>query len=104
MARQPAPTPVPWTPEAQTTEPDVHDTAIQRRRRTILGKQRDLFAGLPALVERLDRLTPRGALAVVDLAQIEHMPLHRPAARYPAGLCDAPVAVLLAVFAAKLVA
>src|SRR3978361_1270028 len=103
MARQPAPTPVPWTPEAQTTEPDVHDTAIQRRRRTMLGKQRDLFAGLPALIERLNRLAPRSAPAVVDLAQIKHMPLHRPATGHPAVLDDAPVAVLLAVFAAKLV-
>jgi hypothetical protein len=46
----------------------MHHIAICRRRRTILGEQRDLPADLPALVERLDRLAPGGALAVVDLA------------------------------------
>ncbi len=104
MARQPTATPLSRPAQAQTAEPDMHDIAIQCRRRTILGKQRDLFAGLPALVERLDRLAPCGALAVVDLAQIKHVPLHRPAAGHPAVLHDAPVAVLLAVFATNLVA
>jgi hypothetical protein len=70
MARQPTATPLSWAAKSQTTEPDMHDIAIQRRRRTILRKQRDLFAGLPALIERLDRLAPCGALAVIDLAQI----------------------------------
>ena len=54
--------------------------------------------------ERLDRLTPCGALAVVDLAQIKHVSLHRPPAGYPAVLDNAPIAVLLAVLAAQLVA
>jgi hypothetical protein len=43
-------------------------------------------------------------LAVVDLAQIKYVSLHRPAAGDPAVLDDAPIAVLLAVLAAKLVA
>ncbi len=104
MARQPTATPLSWAAKSQTTEPDMHHIVIQRRRRTILRKQRDLFAGLPALIERLDRLAPCGALAVIDLAQIKHVPLHRPAAGHAAVLHDAPVAVLLAVLAAKLVA
>jgi hypothetical protein len=82
----------------------MHHIAIQRRCHTILGEQRDLSAALPALVERLDRLAPGGTLAIVDLAQVQHVPLHRPAAGDPAVLDDAPIAVLLAVFAAKLVA
>src|SRR5882762_965398 len=82
----------------------MHHIAVQRRRRTILGEQRDLSAGLPALVERLDRLAPGGALAVVDLTQVKHVPLHRPPARHPAVFDDAPIAVLFAVLAAKLVA
>jgi hypothetical protein len=44
------------------------------------------------------------ALAVVDLAQIQHVPLHRPAARNPVVPHNAPITVLLAVLAAKLVA
>jgi hypothetical protein len=59
---------------------------------------------LAVLVERLDRPTPSRALGIVDLAQIKHMTLHRAAARHPAVLHDAPVAVLLAVLAANLVA
>src|ERR1700684_2106810 len=82
----------------------MHHIAIQWRRRTILGEQRDLFAGLPVLVERLDRLAPRGTLAVVDFAPIQHMTLHCQRAQDPAVLYNAPIAVLLAVFAAKLVA
>src|SRR3954463_6847798 len=104
MACQPAPAPLPWAAQAQTTEPDMHPITAQQRRCTILRKQRDLFATLPALVERLDRLAPGGALAVVDLAQIKHVPLHCPAAANPAVLHDAPIAVLFAVLAADLVA
>src|SRR3954468_12524129 len=104
MACQPAPAPLPWAAQAQTTEPDMHPITVQQRRCTILRKQRDLFATLPALVERLDRLAPGGALAVVDLAQIKHVPLHCPAAANPAVLHDAPIAVLFAVLAADLVA
>src|SRR4051812_15152341 len=104
MACQPAPAPLPWAAQAQTTEPDMHHITVQQRRCTILRKQRDLFATLPALVERLDRLAPGGALAVVDLAQIKHVPLHCPAAANPTVLHDAPIAVLFAVLAADLVA
>src|SRR6202012_5257740 len=85
-------------------EPDLHHIASQWRRRTILGEQRDLPAGLPALVGRLDRPAPCGALAVVDLAQIKHVPLLRPPAWDSAVFDDAPIAVLLAILAAKLVA
>src|SRR5580692_3199864 len=103
MTRQPAATPLPWPVQPQAAEPDLHHIAIQWRRRTILRKQRDLAAGLPALVERLDRTAPRGALAVVDLAQVKHVPLHDPPAGHPAVLDNAPITVL-AVLAAKLVA
>src|SRR4051812_22386158 len=82
----------------------MHHIAIQRRRRAILGKQRDLFGLLTALVKRFDRLAPCRSLVVVDLSQMQHMPLHRAPAGYTAVFNDAPVAVLLAVFTANLVA
>jgi hypothetical protein len=82
----------------------MHHITIQRRRRAILGEQHNLFIGLPARVERFDRLAPCSALAVVDLAQIQHVPLHRPPAGDTAVLDDAPIAVLLAVLVAKFVA
>jgi hypothetical protein len=50
-----------------------------------------------AFVEHLNRLAPRSFLAVVDLAQIQQMALHHPAARRAPVLDNAEVAVLLAV-------
>ncbi|MGO9233653.1 MAG: hypothetical protein ACLP4V_06020 [Methylocella sp.] len=53
-------------------QPDRHHIAIEDRRKTILGKQRDLF-GLPsAFIEDLDRLAPCHSLAVVDLSKIQY--------------------------------
>src|SRR3954453_22154388 len=82
----------------------MHHIAIQRRRRAILGKQRDLFGLLTALVKRFDRLAPCRSLVVVDLSQMQHMPLHRAPGGHTAVFHDAPIAVLLAVLAANLVA
>jgi hypothetical protein len=82
----------------------MHHIAVQCWCRPILGEQRDLSGLLAALVECLDRPAPRSALAVIDLAQIQHMALHRTAAGHPTVLDDAPVAVLLPVLPAKLVA
>src|SRR5215467_13907704 len=82
----------------------MYHIAIQRRRRTILREQRNLSRSLAAIVKRFDRLTPCRALAVVDFSQIQHMPLHRSSAANPTVFHDAPVAMLLAVLAANLVA
>src|SRR6187549_1128471 len=82
----------------------MHHIAIQRRPRAILGKQRDL-SGLPvALVECLDCLAPCRSLIIVDLSQMQHVPLYRAPAGHTAVFNDAPIAVLLAVLAANLVA
>ena len=104
MAGQPAGAPLPRPVQPQTAQPDMHHIAVQCRCLPILGEQRDLSGLLAVLVKRLNRPAPRRALAVIDLAQIQHMPLHRPPARHPAVLHDAPVAVLLAVLPANLVA
>ena len=104
MAGQPAGAPLPRPVQPQTAQPDMHHIAVQCRCLPILGEQRDLSGLLAVFVERLDRPAPRRALGIVDLAQIQHMPLHRAAARHPAVLHDAPVAVLLAVLPANLVA
>jgi hypothetical protein len=82
----------------------MHHIAIQRGPRAILGKQRDLSGMLTALVERFDRVAPCCSLVIVDLSQIQHMPLHRAPAGHTAVFNDAPVAVLLAVFTANLLA
>jgi hypothetical protein len=58
-------------------------------------RQRSRTAGI--LVEHLDRLAPRCRLRGVDLAEIQHMPLHHPAAIETLVLDHVPVAVRLAV-------
>ncbi len=62
----------------------------------------DLARACAAIAEHFERLTPAGALRVVDLAEIEHLTLYHPALAGSAILDDAPVAVLFAVFAAGL--
>jgi hypothetical protein len=52
---------------------------------------------VPLLVEHFQALAPSRLLAVVDLAQIQHAPLHDAAGLQPTALLDAEVAVLLAV-------
>jgi hypothetical protein len=53
------------------------------------------------LVEGIDHPAPGFALAVVDLAEIQHRPLHHLAAGAALALDDAPIAMLLAVFEAS---
>jgi hypothetical protein len=50
-----------------------------------------------AVLHHRDRPPPRQFLRVVDLAQIQHVPLHHAPAGDPRVLDDAPVAVLLAI-------
>src|SRR5450756_348336 len=49
------------------------------------------------LVEHFDRFAPSRCLRGVDLAEIQHMPVHHTAVIETLGLDDAPVAVRLAV-------
>ena len=67
------------------------------RHGTFGGKQRQLAMKMAVLVERLDHPTPRVALAVVDLTQIQHRTLHHLAAGAAPALDDAPIAMLFAV-------
>jgi hypothetical protein len=48
-------------------------------------------------VERFDLTTPRFALAIIDLAQIQHRTLHHTTTRTASAFDNAPVTVLLAV-------
>src|SRR3954452_848170 len=104
LAGQPTRTPLARTAQAQTGEADMHDLAVQHRYRAIFREQRHLSELVAAFLERLDRPAPGRPMRVVDLAQIEHVPLHRTPASDPAVLDDAPGAVLLAVLATRFVA
>ncbi|MBV8936128.1 MAG: hypothetical protein JO095_10015 [Alphaproteobacteria bacterium] len=68
------------------------------------GEQRQRARLNGALFQHLDRTAPGPLLAVVDLAQIQHMALHHPAAGNAPVLDDAEIAMLLAVLPANLLA
>lgn len=103
LAGQPARAPLPWPMQLHRLEPHLHPEALRvRRHLTVRGKKRQRPRGLAQRIKRLDRATPRRALAVIDLAQIEHRALHDLAARAAPVLDDRPVAMRLAVFAAPI--
>ena len=90
------------TTQPHGAQPDRHHIAIEDRRKTILGKQRDLF-GLPgAFIEDLDRLAPRGFLIVVDLSKIQYLPLNHAAIMNAPIFDNRPCPMVLAVLAANL--
>jgi hypothetical protein len=74
--------------------------AIQRVgwRLPVIREQTHCRVTLFLLVEHLQCLAPRGLLLVINLAQIEHGPLHRPAVGHSPVLDDAEVPMILAVF------
>jgi hypothetical protein len=56
---------------------------------------------LAPFIEGFDQLAPGLALAVIDFAEIQHLPLDHPAAGATLVLDDIPVAMLFAVFEAS---
>jgi hypothetical protein len=101
--RQPARAPLTRAAQTHAAQSDRNHVAIENRRTTVLGEQRDLRR-LSRLVEHLDRAAPGRMLAIVDLAEIGHLSLnHAPALDAPV-LDDRPGPMLLAILAANLVA
>ncbi len=81
---QPAGAPLTRATQPHRARSDRNHVAIERRRDTILGKQRDL-PGLCAFVENLDRAAPRRFLAVVDLPRDRASAVGPRARQQPAG-------------------
>jgi hypothetical protein len=67
------------------------------RHRSLGRKQGQLRWPLAPFIERFDDLAPRLALAVIDLAQIQHLPLHDLATSTALALDNIPIAMLLPV-------
>jgi hypothetical protein len=67
------------------------------RHRPLGWKQGELPMPSARFVERFDLTTPRFALAIIDLTQIQNRTLHNPTARTALAFDNAPIAVLLAV-------
>ena len=99
--RQPTRAPLPRPMQTQVLDVDANRLAIQLRRFPIVGKQRHRhWARVPP--QHLDRFAPGRPLAVVDLAEIEHLLLHHTAVAVAAVLDHAPVTMLLAVLETSL--
>ena len=79
-------------------KPHLHALALRVvRNRAIGGKQRKLSVAASVLVKRLDHATPGFMLAVVDLAEIQHLALHHLPGHAAAVLNNIPIPMLLAV-------
>jgi len=89
---------LPWTTKLHLGQAKLNDGRIAYDRlASILGKQRQRPGMARILVEHLDRLAPGSRLRGVDLAEIQHVPLHHPAIIKTLVLDDVPVVVRLAV-------
>lgn len=96
--RQPTGTPLARPTQTQRGQPQPDHRLIDDSLVIILGKQRQGAWSLRTLYKYLDALAPRIFLQEVDLAQIQHVPLHHTATTDTSILHDAPIAMHLAVF------
>ena len=98
---QPASPPLARALQTEILDVDANRLAFQLRCFPIVGKQRHRH-GPRIPLQHLDRPAPGRPLAVVDLAEIEHLPLHHTPVAVAAVLDHAPVTVLLAVLETSL--
>jgi hypothetical protein len=83
-------------------KPHLHAMAPRvLRNRAIGGKQCELPVAASVFVERLDHPTPGFTLAVVDLAEIQHLALHHLPGHAAAVLNNIPIPMFLAVLEAS---
>lgn len=100
LIAQPARAPGAGTGELELVELHLHGGRVRGGRGAVGRKERALTGLAVLFVEDGNGLLPGGALGVVDLAQIEDVPLHH-AASDAAALDDGPGAMLLAVLFAR---
>ena len=99
-AGQPARAPLPGPVQRQRLEPEAHDALVARGRDAILGEERHGARPRRIVLENLDRLAPRLALAVIDFTQVEHMALDDFSAGHALVFDDAPIVMRLAILEA----
>ena len=87
---QPAGTPLSRPLQSQSAEPDLDDVAVQFRSLAIFRKDGYLLWGRRALINHVNRSTPGGPLAIVNLAKIQHLALYNAIPLAPPILDDAP--------------
>ena len=93
--RQPARAPLPRSAQTQFRQSDADDRGVrQQPLDAIFRKQRQGPRPRGASLQNLDRPPPRQFLRIVDLAQIQHVPLHHTPAGDAGVLDNAPVALI----------
>jgi hypothetical protein len=98
LSGQPAGAPLPRALKPHLRQPKLNDGGIARHRlASILREQRQRPSTAGVLVEHFDCLAPRRCLRGIDLAEIQHMPLHHTAVIEALVLHHVPVVVRLAV-------
>ena len=101
MQRQPAGAELSRTAQSHAVHADAQRFAVQLgKRAAVVGKQGELARRFGAVGEGFDGAHPAGALAVVEFAEVQQLPLNHASAAHATVFDDAPVAMLLAVFAA----
>jgi hypothetical protein len=79
--------------QLQLVQPELHHLTGQFGRYPVRWEQGNLPGlGIPFL-ERRQRLTPRGLLRVIDLAQVQHLPLDHALIGSPVVFHDTPIAM-----------
>ena len=99
---EPATAPLPWTMERELIQADLNDARVVRGRGPVMRKKGEGLRRNVALGVGVERLAPDGALRIIDLAQIKHLPLGDAAIGQPFVFHHTPISVLLAVFFADL--
>src|SRR5215467_6222900 len=85
-------------------EPHLHAITVGACWNLAVGrKQRQLAVPTAAFIKGFDQVAPRLELAVIDLAEIQHLPLDHLATGAALVLDDIPIAMLFAVFEASIV-
>src|SRR5580658_2536410 len=98
MTGEPARAPLARAMQLHPIKPHLHAKALGVVRHRLLGWKQGKLPMSPArFVEGFDLMTPRFALAIIDLTQIQKRPLHHPTARTAPAFDNAPVTVFLAV-------
>jgi hypothetical protein len=98
MTGEPARPPLARAMQLHRIEPHLHaKTSGMVRHRTLGWKQRKLSMSPARFVERFNLATPRFALAIINLAQVQNRTLHHTTTCTASAFDNAPVTVLLAV-------
>src|SRR5215471_3965534 len=102
LAGEPTRTPLARPVQLHGSESDLHAMARRVVGHRPIGREQGQLRGLlRALVKGIDHPAPGFLLAIVDLAEVEHLALHDLAAGAAFAFDNAPVAVLLAVLEAS---